>query len=67
VTGALVVDGVRAAEPDHPVIYAPHREDAIAFLEREVRDGDLVLTLGCGDIWTVADAALARIAEADGA
>jgi UDP-N-acetylmuramate--alanine ligase len=67
VTGALVVDGVRAAEPDHPVVYAPHREDAIAFLEREVREGDLVLTLGCGDIWTVADAALARIAEVDGA
>jgi UDP-N-acetylmuramate--alanine ligase len=65
VTGALVVDGVRAAAPDHPVVYAPHREDAIAFLTEEVRDGDLVLTLGCGDIWTVADAALARIAEVD--
>ena len=32
VTGALVVDGVRAAAPDHDVVYAPHREDAIAFL-----------------------------------
>jgi len=66
VTGALVVEGVRAAAPDHPVVYAPHREDAIAFLADEVRDGDLVLTLGCGDIWTVADAALARIGEVDG-
>ena len=66
VTGALVVDGVRAAAPDHPVVYAPHREDAIAFLTDEVRDGDLVLTLGCGDVWTVADAALARIGEVDG-
>ena len=67
VTGALVVDGVRAAAPDHAVVYAPHREDAIAFLADEVRAGDLVITLGCGDIWTVADAALARIGEVDGA
>ena len=49
------------------MVYAPHREDAIAFLADEVRAGDLVITLGCGDIWTVADAALARIEEVDGA
>jgi UDP-N-acetylmuramate--alanine ligase len=67
VTGALVVDGVRSAAPDQPVVYAPHREDAVAFLTDEVRDGDLVITLGCGDVWTVADAALARIREVDGA
>jgi UDP-N-acetylmuramate--alanine ligase len=67
VTGALVVDGVRAAAPDHAVVYTPHRDDAIAFLAEEVRAGDLVITLGCGDIWTVADAALARIGEVDGA
>jgi UDP-N-acetylmuramate--alanine ligase len=65
VTGALVVDGVRAAAPDRWVVYAPHREDAIAFLAGEVRSGDLVITLGCGDIWTVADAALAKIREED--
>jgi UDP-N-acetylmuramate--alanine ligase len=65
VTGALVVDGVRAAAPDQAVIYASHREEAIAFLADEVRAGDLVITLGCGDIWTVADAALARIEEVD--
>jgi UDP-N-acetylmuramate--alanine ligase len=65
VTGALVVDGIRAAAPDQTVMYAPHREDAIAFLADEVRAGDLVITLGCGDIWTVADAALARIEEVD--
>jgi UDP-N-acetylmuramate-alanine ligase len=60
-----VVDGVRAAAPDQAVIYASHREEAIAFLADEVRAGDLVITLGCGDIWTVADAALARIEEVD--
>jgi UDP-N-acetylmuramate--alanine ligase len=66
VTGALVVDGVRRAAPEREVVYAPHGEDAISFLAREVHEGDLVVTLGCGDVWMLGDAALARIAEADG-
>ena len=66
VTGALVVDGVRLAAPERTVIYAPHGEDAVSFLAREVDEGDLVITLGCGDVWMLGDAALSRIQEADG-
>jgi UDP-N-acetylmuramate--alanine ligase len=66
VTGELVVDGVRRAVPEREVVYAPQREDAISFLAREVREGDFVITLGCGDVWMLGDAALARIGEADG-
>jgi UDP-N-acetylmuramate--alanine ligase len=66
VTGALVVEGVRRAAPEREVIYAPHGEDAISFLTGEVREGDLVITLGCGDVWMLGDATLARIREADG-
>ena len=65
VTGRLVVDGVRHAAADREVVYAPHADDAVAFLDREVREGDLVITLGCGDIWMVGDAALARIGGGD--
>jgi len=65
VTGALVVDGVRRAAPTNEVVYAPHGEDAISFLTGEVREGDLVITLGCGDVWMLGDAARARIEEAD--
>jgi UDP-N-acetylmuramate--alanine ligase len=64
VTGELVVDGVRRSAPEREVVYAPQREDAISFLAREVREGDFVITLGCGDVWMVGDAALARIREA---
>jgi UDP-N-acetylmuramate--alanine ligase len=67
VTGQLVVEGVRRADPDRAVIYTPHREETIAYLADEVRDGDLVITLGCGDIWMVGDAALARIRHQIGA
>ena len=65
VTGQLVVDGVRLAEPGRDVVYAPHANDAVAFLDEEVAAGDLVITLGCGDIWMVGDAALARIGGED--
>ena len=65
VTGALVVDGVHLAAPEREVVYAPHGEDAVSFLTREVHEGDLVITLGCGDVWMLGDAALARITEAD--
>ncbi len=66
VTGALVVDGVRRAAPERTVVYAPHGEDAVSFLAREVDEGDLVITLGCGDVWMLGDAALSRIQEVDG-
>jgi UDP-N-acetylmuramate--alanine ligase len=61
VTGRLVVEGVRLAAPDKPVVYLPHRSEAIAYLDQEVREGDLVITMGCGDIWMLGEAALARI------
>ena len=66
VTGKLVVDGVQLAAPGRRTVYLPHRRDVVAFLDREVRDGDLVITMGCGDVWMVGDAALERIAERDG-
>jgi UDP-N-acetylmuramate--alanine ligase len=65
VTGSLVVDGVRLAAPDLPVVYTPGHQDTIEELVREVRPGDLVVTLGCGDVWMVGDAAIQRIREVD--
>ncbi|MGH2629726.1 MAG: UDP-N-acetylmuramate--L-alanine ligase [Actinomycetota bacterium] len=61
VTGRLVVDGVSLASPATPAVYLPHRADVVDYLDREVREGDLVITMGCGDVWMLGDAALARI------
>jgi UDP-N-acetylmuramate--alanine ligase len=61
VTGKLVVDGINAADPRSRIVYLPHRRDVIAFLDAEVREGDLVITMGCGDVWMLGDAALERI------
>jgi UDP-N-acetylmuramate--alanine ligase len=63
VTGQLVVDGVLAAAPDAEVVYVPHRQEVLEHLDREVRPGDLVVTMGCGDVWMLGDAALERIRD----
>ena len=61
VTGRLVADGVELASPATPVVYLPHRTEVIDYLEREVRPGDLIVTMGCGDVWMLGDAALERL------
>jgi len=35
----------------------------VEFLRREVREGDLVVTMGCGDVWMLGDAAVEAIRE----
>ncbi len=67
VTGKLVVDGVQLASPGRRTVYLPHRRDVVSFLDREVRPGDLVITMGCGDVWMLGDAALERIRNPEGA
>ena len=63
VTGKLVVDGVQLASPGLRTVYLPHRSDVVTFLDREVREGDLVVTMGCGDVWMLGDAVRGRIAD----
>ena len=68
VTGKLVVEALAEASPGKRVIYLPRRSEVAAFLAREVRPGDLVLTLGAGDITMVGDETLALLrAREDGA
>lgn len=64
VTGKLVVDALVEAAPGKRAIYLPRRPDLAPFLAREVRAGDLVLTLGAGDVTMVAKETLAILDEA---
>jgi UDP-N-acetylmuramate--alanine ligase len=61
ITGKLVVDALAEAAPGKRVVYLPHRADLAGFLAREIRPGDLVLTLGAGDITMVGEETLARL------
>lgn len=59
VTGRLVADAVRAAHPSARIEWLPERAGMTTFLRRELREGDLCLTLGAGDLTTLADELLA--------
>lgn len=65
VTGRMVADGVALASPETRTVYLPHRGDVVAFLAEEVTAGDLVVTMGCGDVWMLGDAIRERMSEVD--
>jgi UDP-N-acetylmuramate--alanine ligase len=50
VTGKTLVEEVLLSEPRSRVSYLPHRSDIPVFLSRYSRDGDLVITMGAGDV-----------------
>lgn len=59
VSGKLVVDGVCEARPGMPVAWTPELEAGAAFVALQARHGDVVLTIGAGDV----DRAVPLIAE----
>ena len=50
VEGKLVVDALAAERPGMPVAWTPGLEDGVRFLSRRARPGDVVLTIGAGDV-----------------
>jgi UDP-N-acetylmuramate--alanine ligase len=50
VEGKLVVDALAAERPGMPIGWTPELEDAVRFLVRRARPGDVVLTIGAGDV-----------------
>lgn len=59
VTGELVVDAIRAADPDRPVVWAPGRGDLADRVRGLLEPGDLCITLGAGDVNAILDELLA--------
>jgi UDP-N-acetylmuramate--alanine ligase len=60
VSGRLILHAVLDAHPEQPVVYLPKRADLVAQVPHLARPGDVVLTLGAGDLTTVPDEWLAR-------
>ncbi len=54
ITGKLVVDAVCEARPLQAVAWLPRRDEVLAFLRARLRPGDVCLTVGAGDITTLA-------------
>lgn len=66
VSGKLLVEALLEKVPRSRAVYLPSRADVAPFLAGEVRPGDLVLTLGAGDVTMVAEETLGRIREVEG-
>jgi UDP-N-acetylmuramate--alanine ligase len=54
VTGKTVLDELLLSEPHAAVAYFPHRADIGGYVADRVRRGDLVMTMGAGDVTTLA-------------
>ena len=61
VTGKLVSDAVAENLPGRSIAYLPHRNEVLDYLAVNLRPGDLVLTLGAGDITAYGDDLLGRL------
>jgi len=63
VSGRLIVHAVVDASPRLPVSYLPRTTDLLGVPRRLARPGDVVLTLGAGDLTGVPDLWLNRMSE----
>ena len=55
VSGRLILRAVLDRHPALPVTYLPRRADLVEHVPRLTRPGDVVLTLGAGDLTTLPD------------
>jgi UDP-N-acetylmuramate--alanine ligase len=61
VTGKVVVDALVERRPGMPVAWTPRIEDGARFVARRARDGDVVLTIGAGDVDRAAGVVLQQL------
>ena len=59
VSGKLIVDGILRMRKSMPVVYLPRLSSIVEYLNRSTVPGDLVLTLGAGDVHRVGERFLA--------
>lgn len=53
VSGKTVLDAVLASRPRAQVAYLPHRADITPYLAANLSEGDLLMTMGAGDVTAV--------------
>lgn len=65
VSGRTIVQSAEALGHGH-LVYAGDPDKAVEAAAREARPGDLVLTLGAGDVWRLGDRVLERLRAGEG-
>lgn len=65
ISGKSVLDSVLDAHPRAQVAYLPHRADLEPYLRSRLVPGDLVMTMGAGDVTAVGPSLLAYLSAED--
>ncbi|MCL5292439.1 MAG: UDP-N-acetylmuramate--L-alanine ligase [Actinobacteria bacterium] len=55
VTGKVILDAVLAHNPRQRVVYLPKKVEIKNFLDDHALPGDLIITMGAGDVWMVGE------------
>jgi len=63
VTGRLIVDTIRARAPEKPVHFIPDKSEVPGFALDLLHPGDMLLTMGAGDIRVAGETLLKRLKE----
>ena len=63
VTGKLLVNAVLDAHPTTRLVWLPKRGDLVEFLAGELGEGDVCISMGCGDVASLPDEVMARRGE----
>lgn len=65
VSGKLLVDATLDRHPRRALAWMPTLDDVVAYLSGVLADGDLLMTIGAGDVTTVGPRVLDRLADRD--
>jgi len=60
ITGQLLCEGIQA-HGHREVVYAAEMNRAVAYLKQNLKSGDILLTLGAGDVWKVGEQVLKEL------
>ncbi|MDO8963303.1 MAG: UDP-N-acetylmuramate--L-alanine ligase [Coriobacteriia bacterium] len=63
VSGKTVLDSMLARAPRKAAAYFPHRVDIAGYIAQRARAGDLVMTMGAGDVTTVGPEIMRALTE----
>jgi len=58
INSEVLFNGIKKTDMD--IEYIKDRDDILPYLGRELREGDMLLTLGAGDVWKIGEEFLKR-------
>ncbi|MGV8082487.1 MAG: UDP-N-acetylmuramate--L-alanine ligase [Coriobacteriia bacterium] len=64
ISGKTVLEAVLTRHPRAQAAYLPHRSEVVSYLATQVRKGDIVLTMGAGDVTAIGPELLRALTKA---